>query len=338
MAEKEEQNKQTPIQDLVSELYHSGQLFRPLDEIRATAPPLEPLWGSQLFRKAVTSIVGDPGVCKTTFGYGWATTLCNNEPFLNISAEEPIYSVYCDWESADSLVASRGNFVASKSVSNLFIFNSVELYLNSFASKLVEFCRDKGINLVFLDNQSMAFPTKDENDNAEAIKQMRFLRSVANACNASFILFHHTSKANLPGTRKGTGAFARARLADVCINIDIPDENIPDIIRFEVVKNRLLDDNTLWYLKKEEGQFTFTDPPLGVAGTPTDNTLIYKVQQEIVKMLSNSQNMLKRYDIITMLEAAGFAESTTHSGLKRLKRIGKIQSPQYGFYQLRKLV
>ena len=63
-----------------------GRIFRSIDEIRETAPPLEPLWGFFLFKKAITAFISDPGVGKTSFGYVQTQALCQGKSFLSIHA------------------------------------------------------------------------------------------------------------------------------------------------------------------------------------------------------------------------------------------------------------
>ena len=283
-------------------------------------------------------IAGNFVVHNTTWGYGLAKELCLGQAFLDISAEEPVNALYMDFESADSLVASRANLVIGDTeVPNFYIYNIVDYYLPQIAKVTIDFCKGHSINLVFVDNQSMAFSTRDENDNAEAIKQMRFLRSFTVACNAACVSFHHTSKANLPGTRKGTGAFARARLADVCINLEIPVEDEPDIVRLETAKNRLVDEKVLWYFKKEEGKFTLIEPPLGISGQPT-NTIIYKVQTELLSLLRNgSSPEMKFKELIDAMAAKGFSENWVDHAARRLLQQNRIYKPRYGYYAIKKM-
>jgi predicted ATP-dependent serine protease len=306
------------------------EMFRTLAEIRKTAKPLEPLWGFLLFKKAITSIIGDPGVCKTTMGYGLSTSLCNGQSFLDIPPEESIKGLYMDFESSDSLIVSRANLIEVNDVPNFWIYNIVDYYLPNIADMTVRVCQEKGINLIIVDNQSMAFNTRDENDNAEAIRQMKFLRSLTNACNSATIVFHHTSKANMSGTRKGSGAFARARLADICINLDILDEDNPNIIQFSTVKNRMVDEKVLWYIKKEKGSFTFTDPPLGFSKQPT-STLLYKAQQEIMTSI-NGNKEYKFNELVNLLRTKNISDTDTHNALTRLVQQGRLTKPKYGYY------
>lgn len=307
-----------------------GELFRPLDMIRKNAPPLEPLWGYFLFKKALTAIIGDPGICKTTFGYGLGMALCKGETFLNIGAEEPIKVLYLDFESADSLIASRTALISDTSTPNFYVYNIIDYYLPNIAETAIHFCQDKSINLIFIDNQSMAFRTRDENDNAEAIRQMRLLRSFNNACNSAAVLFHHTSKANLPGTRKGSGAFARARLADIAVNLEAPSEEQKDVIMLETVKNRLIEEKVLWYFKKEEGQFIFCEPPLGVAGVQTD-TQVYKTQKIILEFMEQSVEY-QYNELLSLANDNGLDGSALEYAIKKLIQQGRVTKPKRGFY------
>lgn len=333
---KDDQSRQALNEEIAA--LKPEDLFRTLATIRKNAKPLEPLWGFLLYKKAITSIIGDPGVCKTTMGYGLTTSLCIGEPFLSIAPEEPIKGLYLDFESSDSLIISRANLILSSvvDVPNFYVYNIVDYYLPHIAQVAIRFCNEKGINLIIVDNQSFAFNTRDENDNAEAIKQMRFIRAFTNACNAATIVFHHTSKANLSGTRKGSGAFARARLADICINLDLPDEEQhPDIVRFVLAKNRMVDEKVLWYFRKEEGKFIFCEPPLGVSGQPT-NTALYKAQQEILDTV-NSNKEYKHSELVSMLSSKDIDSATVGNALKRLLQQGRLIKPRYGYYT-RKLV
>lgn len=329
-----EEDKRQP-QDIILEMYQRGELFRPIDEIRKTAKPPIPLWGDFFFRKAVTSVVGDPGISKTTMGYGLAKSLCLGLPFLEIKAEEPVNVLYLDFESSDSLVLTRSNLVIGDvTIPNFIIYNYPDFFLSQIATLAVQHCRANNINFIIIDNQTVAFNTRDENDNAEGGRQMRFLRSFANACDAAVLIYHHTSKANLPGTRKGSGAFVRARLADIYINLETPDEEeYPNIIRFEVAKNRIVGEQVCWYIEKKEGNFILlNEPPLGMTGRQRKNTAIYQAQQAVLTLLGDSL-ILPRKDIL--LSITEFDNRVTQDAIDRLKQLGRIHSPKYGYYQKR---
>lgn len=307
-------------------------LFRTVGQIRACAKPLEPLWGYFLFRKAITLMVGDPGISKTTMCYTLASELCNGKPFLGIHPEEPVKCVYMDLESSDSLVVSRTNLILPEDIEdipNFWIYNTTDYFLSSISDMLAFFCEQEGINLLIIDNQSMAFNTHDENDNAEAIKQMGILRKVTNACNVATLIIHHPSKANLPGTRKGSGAYARSRLADICINVDLTTDD--NIVQFEVSKNRMVGERCLWYLRKDEGSFAITDPPLGTQGQPTD-TKVFGAQKAVLELFSNGHDKFKRKEILDQLRST-HNETDVDNALKRLVQQSRLTNRRhYGYY------
>lgn len=312
-------------------LFNSEELFRPLDSVCEQAKPLEPLWGYYLYKKAITSIIADPGTGKTTFGYKLGIELALNHPFLGIYPEEEIKVLYMDLESSDALVKSRKILVSGDTqTKNITIYNAVDYYFPQVQEITGDFCKSNGINLVILDNQTMAFATRDENDNSEASRQMKLLRQWTNDCNVALVLVHHTSKANMPGTRKGTGAYARARLADILINFEAVDvENEPDLVCFSVSKNRMVDDHTLWYLKKVEGNFEFTEPPLMAGMRQQTDTKIYEAQKQILEFMQ-LQTEYKFEDIA--LKFFSMDSSLLQHALKRLYQQGRLYKPKYGFW------
>ncbi len=313
------------------ELLDPVKLFRPVDEICKTAVPLEPLWGFFLYKKAITSMVADPGVGKTTFGYNLGMELSLGNSFLSIEPEEPVRVLYMDFESSDSLVSSRKIFVKGEEATpNFIVYNIVDYFFPQIALVARDFCLANRINLVFIDNQTAAFNTRDENDNSEAAKQMRLMRKWVDESNVACLLFHHTSKGNLPGTRKGTGAYARARLADICINLDTPDESCPDIIQWEVVKNRMVDERTLWYLRKAEGKFVFTGQPLGSLGIQT-NTQVYKAQKAILKFMKLGTEY-KFAELTSNIAYNGVKEKDIDHAIQKLYQQGRLIKPKYGYW------
>ena len=330
-------------QDVIdlNELLKPENLFRDSSYIRRNAMPMEPLWGTFLYKKAITLIVGDPGIGKTTLGYDLCGTLCLGEAFLGIKAEEPIRALYMDWESADSLVSSRmGVRFEEQDITNLFIYNS-EFTINKIYPQIIDFCRKKKVNFVVVDNQTTAFDTRDENDNSEAAKQMRMLRKFVNATKCSLLVFHHPSKSNSPGIRKGTGAFARARLADICFNVNLTSEEETNIIYIEQVKNRLYDGEKIkWFVKKDGGRFTMTEPTLGFFGTEP-NTQIYKATSEVLAILGNGTNQeegIKFQVIATEMIKRGYSEIWADKAIQRLSQQNRVWKPKYGYWAIRRFI
>ena len=321
-----------------SETLNPEELFRPLDDVCKDAKPLEPLWGFFLYKKAITSLIADPGAGKTTMGYKMGIQLCRNEPFLGIHPEEPVKCLMMDLESSDALVKSRKILVHGDEASpGMWIYNAVDYYFPQIQQVTCDFVIKHDINLVIMDNQTIAFATHDENDNSEAAKQMKLLRMWVNACNVAMILVHHTSKSNAPGTRKGTGAYARARLADILINLECPDEDQPDIVRWSVSKNRMMDDKPVWWLKKDEGNFVFVDSPV-LTTVKNTGTLIYKAQKSVLEILKG-QDEFKFGELVNAAmkdnEKTQMTVDIVNNAIHKLYQSGRIIKPKYGYWRIR---
>lgn len=317
------------------------KLFKKQGSIFMEAKPLEPLWGFLLFKKAISMVVGDAGAGKTTWGYGLSYALCRNRPFLGIPANETVNTLYFDFESSDALIKSRQSFLGEdeeslKNVTNFTIFNSTDQSLKELRPYIIHICKEENINLIVIDNQSTAFNTRDENDNAEAIQQIKFIRSIINETNTACILFHHPSKANVGGIRKGTGAFARIRLCDIGVNIDSYEVGTRKILKMEVVKNRFVNEETIVYLEKIEGQFKVLnsdDIPIGIeGGLPTD-LKIYDNQ----KALLNSMSLNEEYKLEELQRNTGISYDVTRHSVQRLLQLGLIRRSKYAHYMRVKL-
>lgn len=323
------QQRKKQQQEEIETLYKEGKLFRDIKTVVENARPIESLWGYILFKKAITGVVGDPGVCKTTFGYAMCAELARGDHFLDIKPEHPVKVLYCDFESDDSLITSRVSLI-DRPMENIVIYNLVDFLLPDIAGKVIELAQQEHIDLIVVDNQSTAFNTTDENDNAEAIRQTRFVRRMAQMTDTAILVYHHTSKANAPGIRKGSGAFARARLADVMVNINDVGRNV---VQLEVVKNRLCDEPICWYLEKVGGKFTFTDPPLGVSGARTD-TQIYKAQ-ELLLETADRIGTAHRKDLLSAAASQDgqIEERILLQGIYRLTQLGKLRRTEFGMYE-----
>jgi hypothetical protein len=107
------------------------------------------------------------------------------------------------------------------------------------------------IDMLIIDPIANLFDTKNENDNAEAAKQMTSLTRISRATNCCIIAVHHTGRDDKGNY--GRGATARLAAADVafvlrarCDNPDDIDDTFrstapirEDLLRLQVAKNRI---------------------------------------------------------------------------------------------------
>jgi predicted HTH transcriptional regulator len=99
----------------------------------------------------------------------------------------------------------------------------------------------------------------------------------------------------------------------------------------EVVKNRFVNEETVVYLEKVEGQFIVlgsTEIPIGVEGSLPTDLKIYDNQKAIL----NSMNLSTEYKFEEIEKNTGISHETVHHSIKRLLQLGLIKRSKYGHY------
>lgn len=300
------------------------------------APNLEPLWGNWIFRNSVVVEVGEPGISKTTFNFALCKAIVDNKPFLGISPVNPgLRVLYMEYEAATSLVKSRMNAMGyPANCQNFLLYNNPEHILRDVMSYidagLVE-CNADSLNfdILFIDTIRLAFSMRDENDNAEGARQMRYFRQLSQRYNCAVIAVHHPTKQNFGGLNKASGAGARVALADVVMNFDrlLDEEGVEidrDIFSISIPKNRLIDDDFLLFVhKKAEGRkFEACDPPLGYWNKPYEPvTQRYTCQTAIYEVLNPYVD--KSVDTLHREIGQIYTRQMVHKALQNLIALGQ---------------
>lgn len=300
-----------------------------------SAPDLQPLWGNWLFRDSVVIQAGDPGISKTTFNYSLAKAIVDDKEFLGVRPNMPGLKVlYLDWESSDSLIKSRMRVMGyPENVDCFYKCNENEATLSDIEEYIKDL--DWKFDILFIDPIRMAFSMRDENDNAEASRQAKYFRKLSSRYKCAVVAVHHSSKADMTGTRKASGAFARTSLADITMNFENLGEGWPtDIFKLYIPKNRLIDDHFELFIQKEdEGRkFKVVLPPLGYSSSKEyeDATELFNAQQKIFHVL----NPFKAKSPADILDEIGHCieRKQCHRHLNTLMALGKIYSPSRGQY------
>jgi hypothetical protein len=296
-------------------------------------------------------MVGDPGVCKTTMGYALGMSLCQGLKFLGVHADCDVKIAYLDFESSDSLISQRTDLIDPDNVSipNFDIWNEGEFSLPEIAPVIVARAEKYGYNVIIIDNQSTAFSTFDENDNAEAFKQIKIIRQLANDANAAVILYHHPSKMlsavidpniMLPGLNKASGAGSRARLVDIIYNLNRTPS--ADLVQLECAKDRILGKTgDVRYIqrtittKDDVSRATFElleslPPGILLEFTPTDKPR--ELAEKEIQQLLLTVDSMSNADIITSVRRDGISTSTINKALMNLKRSGRVLTNYNGVY------
>jgi len=322
---------------ILDELAKEGKLFEPIDKTES-APNLEPIWGNWLFRNTIVEQVGEPGISKTTFNYAFASALLNSKPFLNVNGLHPklAYILYIDLESDDTLIKARRHLLGLQNNPYFLKCNQPNVTLYELEPHIDRLIKNKPISIIFIDPLRSAFSTHDENDNAEASQQMKYLRYLTQKWHCAIILVHHSSKAELGGTRKGSGAYARVALADICWNFEkLGDEYPPELFKFYIPKSRQIQDDLCLCIKREGGSFEEVEFPVGYA-VRESGTRIYSLQQAI-DIVMQDKHKRKPQEILEQVNAATGKEYTRQALFKALTaliQLGVIKKTGYGEYIL----
>ena len=307
-----------------------GQLVRGWKQISDIADDPMPLWGTLLYMNAVTIIIGEPGIGKTTLEYALLKEVTHSQPFLGISPNCEVKAMICDFESADCLIKQRYLKMTDgeNEYPNIKIVNSTDYDFNNLVPSLWQYRKDFPFNLLIIDNMLTAFDALDENDNAEARGKIKLCQSLAREWNCSIVVCHHPSKANLGGTRKGSGAFAWARCCDIYLNFNSVQSDA-DLIEIEVAKNRYSEDKTPLFCRKAgNGEFELSDPPLGVA-FPGQKPI-----DRLCRMIISLEVPHTRAEIIEMAKKdIGVESATVDRAIKRLLAEGSISGNGYTGYK-----
>ena len=256
------------------------------------------------------------------------THITEGKSFLGIPPSEKVKALELDFESADALIGLRYDRLEikkGKEFDNFQIFNLGQYSFELLVPFIKKFHKQFPFNLLIIDNMLTAFDTFDENDNAEAKKKVKLVRSLSIELDCATVVFHHPSKANQTGTRKGSGAFAWSRHADICLNYNTTTEE--GVVEIEVAKNRWAEDKIPLYFKLEgDGRFSASDAPIGLT---TSTAPIEKVQICILKQ----HGQWSRGELVKVVEGiSGEKLSLIDKALRRLVGGGRIKNPKYGRY------
>jgi hypothetical protein len=332
-------------QSVISQLFAEGKLIRPIS-VTDDAPNLEPIWGNWMFKQSIILQVGEPGISKSTFNYKFSDALLHNKPFLGINGVHPDVSslLQIDLESSDSLVKARRSLLEIEDHPRFLMCNSPNVTLKDLedsVDKTVTELANEGcpISIVFVDPIRAAFRMKDENDNAEASQQMMYVRYLSQKWNCAIVLVHHSSKAELGGTKKGSGAYARAALADIVWNfekiLDKDGEEIdPDLFKFYIPKSRYIQDDFCACIRKSEGDFTIEEFPPDYKVRAT-GTKIYTLQLALGSIMADMQERTPQ-DMMNILEkekVVNASRPSLHKAITALIQLGIITKCGHGRYR-----
>src|SRR5215470_1690089 len=283
------------------------------------------LWGLHVRAGAVTLFIGETSVGKTVFLHNLAYHLATGQEFLGITPPRPLRVLYVDFESYDDIFAYHLSAIGTAEGWRFVEQDHLDEPGPALMRKIATSIRSNEYDVVIIDPLVEAYPVANENDNADANKQMLAFRNLARETNAGVIVVHNSGlrkDKSKKGSEKflGRGATSRVDRADVSINFTSEDRTTR---RLFVAKARGKNLN-------EEIRFHFAGT-LGyqlISSSTQDTMIVDAVGQEIVAMMKSvaaeGRHELKRENILSKLNEGNVEarEQTIDRALRNLIKSG----------------
>ncbi len=319
-------------------------------ELPPAVPPQPLFYG--LYPRALTLDIGETGAGKTSLSYNIAIHAALGEPLWDMKFLHPLNVLFIDPENSGSyredvkhggLCAVRLKRIGKRLPDNLYFHDGLGVNLSNAAhmEQLAAFITERNIDLLIIDPLANLFNTDDENDNAEAARQMKRLIALSRTTGVCIRATHHTGKRE--GGIYGRGASARLAAADVGIVFrarGAEDEETDDtytgdthkrtdVCRVQIVKDRLgwFGRSSIYLRMNGDDGFdlaTFEDWAKGQpAGKDPD-----KVRRARVEIMDHLRGLdwEPRASLLTVLENSGIGRNSGDKALKELDSEGVIES------------
>lgn len=284
---------------------------------------VETLWGPFLFPRSLHLLAGDAGLGKTTLLYNHSVHLARGEPFAGFSPPRPLRILYYDLETPDILFRRKLHLISDNSPPDGLAF------CRSFSVKgALVLAKEHHFDLIIIDTLNEAFETREEEDNAEANRQMRELRRIVKEAGAAILGISHMGKdPSSKGVYKLRGASARPAAADVVLNLE---QAMEDVVRLEVAKSRWAGGIARLFLRKV-GEDVFEPTELSGEETVTGESLAESV---ILDSVPFEPGEMARKEILNLGMSKGHSQTMIERVLYRLVKFGRVKRPKRGFYCL----
>lgn len=293
------------------------------------------LWGLHIRSSAVTLLIGETSAGKTVFLHNLAYHLANGEEFLGLAPPRPLRVLCVDFESHDQILAEHLSVIGTADGWDFYALDGVEPG-PKLMKDLYTAVQIRRYDVIIIDPLMEANPVKDENDNAEASKQMLVFRELARSTNTGVVVVHNSGlrKGRKKKTEKflGRGATSRVDRADISINFTVEQE-IERLLH--VAKSRSTNLN-------EKIRFRFAED-LGyelLESTGPSETIVAEIEAEVITVAKQERNEgrteIERKTFMKKLgiEKGSAKEQALDRALRCLFLNKKLLKPYKGIYAL----
>jgi len=289
---------------------------------------IESLWGPFLYPQSLHLLSGDAGLAKTTLGYSLSVSLVRGESFAGFSPPRPLRILYFDLETPELLFREKLYRISENNPPEGLAF--ARDFNVEGALALVKAHK---FDLMIVDTGNEAFDTREEEDNAEANKQMRQLRRLIQETGVAILVFYHMGKnPSAKGVYKLRGASARPAAADIVLNLE-EDGYVRDglkffeVIKLEVVKSRWAEKGKLSLKKVGDDRFEVTEPR-NEQGANQER----EAESFILGLLPQEPEVTETKEILKLGSTRGYTQPTIERALTNLAKSSQILRPKRGNY------
>ncbi len=307
-----EQSEQT---DLGSRIMRA----RDLATLEVESP--EPLWEGFLCPGSVHLLSSVAGLGKTTLLLALLSSAAENKPFVGRPFPKPLRSLYVDLETPLALRKEKMLNIGHGRVPEGVAFID-QIALPTEEEALRRVVVEHEFDVVVVDTIGDAFLTENEDDNAEATRQLHVLRGLARGTGCCVVRVAHHGKDPARGVYSARGASARPAHADVVINVDGDD----DELLIKVAKNKWVQEKaSLRLIKAGNDSFAPGDP------VPDRYSTAYAEAVAIVEEVAPSSEV-SAGDLKKLVMSRGVTDSTARKAIETARNRGLIKRVRHGVY------
>jgi hypothetical protein len=312
------------------------------------AKSTEPSWFG-LYQGKVTLLIGETGAGKSSLLYNMGVHGGLSLPLWAVpfGLDRPLKTLYIDPENAGNFVEGDGGLCRVKldrigqGQPEPLVFHDgqgIDLSNSRQMNHLQEYVQEQAFDVIVLDPIANLFNTQNEDDNAEAARQMKMLNGLSRTTGACVVAVHHTGKTTT--SEYGRGASARLGAADVGLMFRVrgseeeeDDTYTPgngmrqreDICRFQIVKNRMDGKGSLYLRMAGADRFelaTFEEWKTA-SRSETPETRAARVKDEVLLHLLDGA-FHPRAEIVEAMKREGISQGSTDTALAALLSTGEV--------------
>jgi DNA repair protein RadA/Sms len=284
---------------------------------------IEYLWGNIIPKGSIAILNSVAGVGKTTLCYNLAVYGSEAISFAGMQFPRPIRTLYADLESGFSLRQKKLRRICDEfKPENLCFLHELDVIRDH--DELKGIINESQADLLIIDTINEGFNTRDEQDNAEANRQFRYIKNLRDETGCSILLIAHIGK--LDQNRRvysARGASARSASVDVVLNLT---EITKEELCLSIEKDRFGGGREKLYLKKI-GKDCFE-----AIEKTEDDAFNQQMTAEKFILEKIDEGLANTGEFIESGKDRGYSKPTIERALHNLHRTGQIVRLRKGVY------